>query len=187
MSRKDYFKEENKLKKTAIVFSVTLLLTIVAFIAIFNLYNKKLMEEAQQSLLELGSINAVVPNERITEEANPASSSNDRGINEVKNQTASKNSVDSKVSNTSKTSNTSNSGADAENNSSLETANIENNENNENSENSNLNNNDNSNSAENMNVANSLGAEANSQDIKLMAPVSRRNNERFCRRNFSLF
>lgn len=84
MSRRNYFREENKLRKIAIAFCITLIITIVAFVLIFNLYNKKLRENAQKSLLELGSVNAVVPNSSVTEIANPASGSNDKGINEVK-------------------------------------------------------------------------------------------------------
>ena len=84
MGRRDYFKAENKFQKIAIVFSITLVLTIIVFIAIFNLYNKKLQENAQRSILELGSVNAVVPNSSISEISNPVSSSNDKGINEIK-------------------------------------------------------------------------------------------------------
>lgn len=87
MSRRDYFREENKLKKITIVFGVTLILTIVVFIAIFSLYNKKLREDAQRSILELGSINAVVPNSSVSEITNPASTTTDKGINQVKNET----------------------------------------------------------------------------------------------------
>lgn len=86
MGRRDYFKEENKLKKLSIVFGIVLILTIVTFITIFNLYNKKLREDAQRSLLELGSINAVVPNSTVTEITNPVSSTSDKGVNQVKNE-----------------------------------------------------------------------------------------------------
>lgn len=87
MSRRDYFREENKLRKITIVFGVTLILTIVIFIAIFSLYNKKLREDAERSILELGSINAVVPNSSVSEITNPVSTTTDKGINQVKNQT----------------------------------------------------------------------------------------------------
>lgn len=87
MSRRDYFREENKLRKITIVFGVTLILTIVVFIAIFSLYNKKLREDAERSILELGSINAVVPNSSVSEITNPVSTTTDKGINQVKNQT----------------------------------------------------------------------------------------------------
>ena len=88
MGRREYFKEENRIKKIAAVFSVVLAMTVVVFAFVFNLYNKKLRENARNSLLELGSVNAVVPNqidsENITLE--PTSSTQDKGINEVKNE-----------------------------------------------------------------------------------------------------
>lgn len=88
MSRREYFKEENRIKKIAVVFSVVLVMTIVAFGFVFNIYNKKLRERARNSLLELGSVNAVVPNqisvENITVE--PTSISQDKGINQVANE-----------------------------------------------------------------------------------------------------
>ena len=88
MGRREYFKEENRIKKTAAVFSIVLSITVVVFAIVFNLYNKKLRENAQNSLLELGSINAVVPNKIENENIilESASASQDKGINEVKNE-----------------------------------------------------------------------------------------------------
>ena len=88
MGRREYFKEENRIKKIAAVFSVVLAMTVVAFAFVFNLYNKKLRENARNSLLELGSINAVVPNQIDSENIvlEQASSTQDKGINEVKNE-----------------------------------------------------------------------------------------------------
>ena len=63
MGRREYFKEENRIKKIAAVFSVVLAMTVVAFAFVFNLYNKKLRENARISLLELGRINAVIINQ----------------------------------------------------------------------------------------------------------------------------
>lgn len=91
MSRREY--QENKLRKNAIAFSITLIITIIAFILIFSLYNRKLREDAEQSILELGSVNAVVPNSSITEITNPASGTSDKGINDVKNQSKAENKV----------------------------------------------------------------------------------------------
>jgi murein DD-endopeptidase MepM/ murein hydrolase activator NlpD len=59
---------------------------MIVFILIFNLYNKKLAEDAKQSILELGSINAIVPNSN-TVNITSVSSSEDKDINEVKNET----------------------------------------------------------------------------------------------------
>lgn len=83
MSRRDYFREEDKLRKISIVFGIALVLTIIVFTLIFNLYNKKLQESARQSILDLGSINAVVPNSN-TVDTTTASSTQDKAINEVK-------------------------------------------------------------------------------------------------------
>ena len=41
MSRREYY-EEQKLKKIVKVFAITLVLSIVAFLSIFVMYNKKL-------------------------------------------------------------------------------------------------------------------------------------------------
>lgn len=89
MSRREYFKEENRIKKIAVVFSVVLAMTVIAFVFIFNLYNRKLRENARNSLLELGSINAIVPNQIQIENVvlEPASTTQDKGINEVLNET----------------------------------------------------------------------------------------------------
>lgn len=83
MSRRDYFREENKLKNVSIVFGIALAITIIAFIYIFSLYNKKLEENARQSILDLGRINNIVPNTD-TSELSLASMTEDKGINEVK-------------------------------------------------------------------------------------------------------
>ncbi len=87
MSRRDYFREENKLKNVSIVFGVTLAITVIAFIYIFSLYNKKLEENARQSILDLGRINSVVPNTD-TSGISLVSQTEDKGINEVQKETA---------------------------------------------------------------------------------------------------
>ena len=101
MSRREYFREENRLKKLSVVFSVVLVLTIVAFVFIFNLYNKKLQNQARSSLLELGSVNAVVPNqiENGNEILQPVSSSQDKDINTVKNEVIKEHSSENIISN----------------------------------------------------------------------------------------
>ena len=83
MSRRDYFREEDKLRKISIVFGIALVLTIIVFTLIFNLYNKKLQESARQSILYLVSINAVVTNSN-TVDTTTASSTQDKAIKEVK-------------------------------------------------------------------------------------------------------
>lgn len=88
MSRREYFKEENRIKTTATVFSIVLAMTVVVFAFVFNNYNKKLRENAKNSLLELGQVNAVVPNQIQPENMilQPVSTSQDKGINEVANE-----------------------------------------------------------------------------------------------------
>lgn len=96
MSRRDYFKEDDKLKKISIIFGITLVLTIIVFTLIFNLYNKKLEQNARQSILDLSNINAIVPNSNTT---SVASSTSDKGINQVKNESATNKVVSKKVEN----------------------------------------------------------------------------------------
>ena len=96
MSRRDYFKEDDKLKKISIIFGITLVLTIIVFTLIFNLYNKKLEQNARQSILDLSNINAIVPNSNTT---SAASSTSDKGINQVKNESATNKVVSKKVEN----------------------------------------------------------------------------------------
>ena len=79
MSRRDYFREEDKLRKVSIVFGIALVLTIIVFTLVFNLYNKKLQESARKSILELGSINAIVPNSN-TIDTTTVSSTEDKVI-----------------------------------------------------------------------------------------------------------
>ena len=85
MSRREYFKEENRLKTTATVFSIVLVVTVIAFVFMFNVYNKKLHESARKSLIELGQVNAVVPNQIQPENMvlQPVSTTQDKSINEV--------------------------------------------------------------------------------------------------------
>lgn len=92
MSRREYFKEENRIKTTAAIFSIVLAMTVVVFAFVFNIYNKKLRENARNSLLELGQVNAVVPNQIKPENMTlqPVSTSQDKGINEVKNEVVAK-------------------------------------------------------------------------------------------------
>lgn len=107
MSRREYFKEENRIKTTAAIFSVVLAVTVVVFAFIFNVYNKRLRESARNSLLELGSVNAVVPNQIQTENMvlEPTSTTQDRGINEVKNEVIAKHD-ENKIENNLNTENT---------------------------------------------------------------------------------
>lgn len=65
MSRRDFYEEE-KLKRTVYIFGVVLVLSIVIFLTIFVMYNKKLKEESSENLLSLGSMNDIVSNDELT-------------------------------------------------------------------------------------------------------------------------
>ena len=54
---------------------------LIAFVIVFTIYNNKLKEQADLSILELGAVNSVVPNENTIS----TSSSQDKGKNDVKN------------------------------------------------------------------------------------------------------
>ena len=75
MGRKDLF-EEKKLKRMIYVFSIILSLSIISFISIFVMYNRKLKESSKNSLLELGNLNDIVSNEDLEE----ASYSSDKTV-----------------------------------------------------------------------------------------------------------
>ena len=107
MGRRDFF-EERKLKRLVYVFAITLIISIIAFVTIFIMYNNKLKQEANKELLNLGKINDIVPNDDL----NPVSSTSDKDISDVKNTTktntikkekVSKTAISSKVTNTTNT------------------------------------------------------------------------------------
>lgn len=95
MGKREYLEEE-KLKKLIYTFSIALVVSIVIFLTIFVMYNKKLKEESSENLLNLGVANDIVSNNEITE----TSFSEDKGVEN------STNNVNSSTSNTIK--NTSN-------------------------------------------------------------------------------
>ena len=70
MKKREMYKEE-QLKKYIYIFSVTLVLSIVVFLTVFVMYNKKLKREASESLSNLGSasssIEDIVSNENLEE------------------------------------------------------------------------------------------------------------------------
>ncbi len=74
MSKRDFFEEE-KMNKMITIFGVVLVVSIIAFIVIFTIYNKKLKEEADLSVLDLGAVNSMVPNDNTVS----ASSTQDKG------------------------------------------------------------------------------------------------------------
>ena len=76
MSRRELFEEKN-LKRMIYIFSITLVLSIISFVLIFVMYNRKLKENSKNSLLELGNLDAIVSNEDLEE----ASYSSDKTVN----------------------------------------------------------------------------------------------------------
>lgn len=66
MRRREFYKEE-KLKKYIYVFGVTLILSIVVFLTIFVLYNKKMKNDANSNFENLGMIEDIVSNDDLEE------------------------------------------------------------------------------------------------------------------------
>lgn len=66
MGRREYYEEE-KIKRIATIFSITLVLAIVIFLTIFVIYNKKLKAESRMNIESLGKLNEIVPNEELEE------------------------------------------------------------------------------------------------------------------------
>ena len=66
MKRKEFYEQE-KIQKMLYVFSITLIISIVIFLTIFVMYNKKLKEESIKNLESLGKIEEIVSNEEIEE------------------------------------------------------------------------------------------------------------------------
>ena len=76
MSRRELL-EEKKMKNLIYVFAIAVVISIVTFI--FVSYNKKLKEQSRESLLELGKVNSIVPNNEISQ----TSYSEDKGKEDV--------------------------------------------------------------------------------------------------------
>ncbi|MBQ7410200.1 MAG: M23 family metallopeptidase [Clostridia bacterium] len=84
MGRRDFYQEE-KMKKTIYVFGITLILSIVIFLTIFVMYNRKLKEEASLNLDNLGALEDIVENDDLEE----TSSSSDLSLkNAIKEKSA---------------------------------------------------------------------------------------------------
>ena len=93
MGRRDFYQEE-RIKKYVYVFSITLVLSIVVFLTIFVMYNKKMRKEANMALENLEMIEDIVSNDNLTE----TSISSDLTAKD-KGNSAKKNEVDSKSTN----------------------------------------------------------------------------------------
>ena len=64
MGRREFYQEE-KIKRYVYVFSITLVLSIVVFLTIFVMYNKKMKNEANMALENLGTIEDIVSNDNL--------------------------------------------------------------------------------------------------------------------------
>lgn len=97
MKRRDYY-EEQKLKKVVRIFTITLILSIVAFLTIFVIYNKRLKAQSESMISDLSKLNDIVSNE----ELETTSFSDDLSVSKAKNIV--NNSVSNKTNNTNNTS-----------------------------------------------------------------------------------
>ncbi|MBR3614382.1 MAG: M23 family metallopeptidase [Clostridia bacterium] len=78
MGKREFFEEE-KMKKYINVFGITLILSVVVFLTIFVMYNKKMKKESSMSMENLGMIEDIVSNDELEE----TSFSSDMGVNEA--------------------------------------------------------------------------------------------------------
>lgn len=84
MGRREFF-EEQKLKRLVYVFSITLVISIVVFLTIFVMYNKKLKEESAESLLDLSMMNDIVDNSELKETSFSSDSTVENSKNQIQN------------------------------------------------------------------------------------------------------
>ena len=101
MGRREYH-EEQKLKKLVYVFASVLAVSVVVFLTVFVMYNKKLKERSNQSLLELGKMNDIVSNEDLEE----TSFSSDKTVENVSSTNTVKNEANKNTSKKEKTTTT---------------------------------------------------------------------------------
>ena len=66
MGKREFYQEE-KIKKYIYVFSITLVLSIVVFLTIYVMYNKKMKKESEMALENLELIQDIVSNDNLTE------------------------------------------------------------------------------------------------------------------------
>lgn len=89
---RDFFGDE-KYKKIIIAFCVTLLLTVIIFVIIFSMLNKKANNSIDFGLLNV-TTNQIVSNDNIVY---PTSTSKNKGINEVINETLNNIKIENKI------------------------------------------------------------------------------------------
>lgn len=90
MGRRDFYQEE-RIKKYVYVFSITLILSIVVFLTIYVMYNKKMKKDANMALENLEMIEDIVSNDNLTETSISSDlTAKDKGNNKKKNEVDSK-------------------------------------------------------------------------------------------------
>ena len=95
MGKRDFYQEE-KIKRYVYVFGITLILSIVIFLTIFVMYNKKMKKEASIISEDLGMIEDIVSNDNLEE----TSSSSDLGIKDKESNTISNTTINNENKNT---------------------------------------------------------------------------------------
>lgn len=172
MSKRDFFEEE-KMNKMITIFGVVLVVSIIAFIVIFTIYNKKLKEEADLSVLDLGAVNSMVPNDNTVS----ASSTQDKGKEDNTAQNTTNNVSNNTISKVVENTNTTTEKKEKTSNTSKNTVSNTANNNANNTVNNTVNNvvdnntsNTTENSVNNTNTADSNNSE--STELSFMAPVA---------------
>lgn len=80
--------EEKKLKKLIYIFSFALVCSIIIFLTIFIMYNRKLKKESNDSLINLGKMNGIVSNEELEETSFSSDKTVSNSVNTVENKIA---------------------------------------------------------------------------------------------------
>lgn len=83
MKRREFYEEE-KIKRYIYVFSITLILSVIIFLTIFVMYNKKLKNESSLNLENLGMVQDIVLNDDLEE----TSFSSDLAVKDIDTNTA---------------------------------------------------------------------------------------------------
>lgn len=78
MRRREYY-EQQRMKRIIYIFGIALVLSVILFLTIFVLYNQKMKDESNESLMNLKQMADIVPNEDLEE----TSYSSDLSINSV--------------------------------------------------------------------------------------------------------
>lgn len=81
MGKRGFYKEE-KLRKTINIFLITLILSVVIFLTLFVMYNKKLKENANLKLDNLGVLEDIVENDNLEETSSSSDLSLENAIKE---------------------------------------------------------------------------------------------------------